>query len=40
MQDFRGNEKKQLKMKFVMGFPCVSSYIWYYVHRPSLLLCF
>ena len=50
MQDFGDNDKKQLKMtanwpfldfisaKFVMGYPCVSPYILFYMHVQ--LFCF
>ena len=52
MQDFRGNEKKTIKndrqsaildfisAKFVLGFPCVSPHILYFLHCPAILLCF
>ena len=52
MQDFRDNEKKIIKndrqlaildfisAKFVMGYPCVSPHILFYMHDPSFLLCF
>ena len=52
MQDFRDNEKKTIKnerqlaildfifAKFVMGYPCVSPHILFYMHGPAFLLCF
>ena len=50
MQDFRDNEKKTIKSdrqssildfisaKFIMGYPCVSPYILFYMHGPAILL--
>ena len=49
MQDSWDNEKKQLKMpaildfiyaKFVIGYPCVSPYMLFYMHGPAILVCF
>ena len=52
VQEFRDNEKKTIKnyrqlaildfisAKFVMGCPCVSPYILFYMHVPAFLLCF
>ena len=52
MQDFRDNEKKTIKndrqlaildfisAKFVMGYPCVSHHMLFYMHGPAFLLCF
>ena len=52
MQDFRDNEKKTIKndrqlaildyisAKFVMGYPCVSPHILFYVPGLVFLLCF
>ena len=52
MQDFRDNEKKIIKndrqmaildfisAKFVMGDPCVSPHILFYMHGLAFLLCF
>ena len=51
MQHFRDNDKNQLKMsqsaildfisaKCIMGYPCVSPYILFYMHGPSILLLF
>ena len=52
MQDLRDNEKKTIKndrqlaildfisAKFVMGYPCVSPRILFYMHGPAFLLCF
>ena len=48
MQDFR-DEKKTIKnhcqsdfipAKFVMGYPCVSPHVLFYMHGPIILLCF
>ena len=50
MQHFRDIEKKQLKMtrqsailcfisaKFIMGYPCLSPYILFYMHGPAIML--
>ena len=50
MQHFQNNEKKTIKndcqsaildfnfAKFIMGYPCVSPYILFYVHGPAILL--
>ena len=52
MQDFHDKEKKTIKnhgqsaildfipTKFVMGYPCVSPFILFYMHGPAILLCF
>ena len=52
MKDFRDNEKKTIKndrqlaifdfisAKVVMGYPCVSPHILFYMHGPAFLLCF
>ena len=52
MQDYQDNEKKTIKnyrklaimdfisAKFVMGYPCVSLHILFYMHGPAFLLCF
>ena len=52
MQDFRDNEKKTIEndrqlaildfisAKFVMGYPCVSPHILFYMHGPAFLHCF
>ena len=48
MKDFRIREKKKLKwqtgghfgffsVKFVMGYPCVTHYILFYIHDPVIL---
>ena len=28
-----------ISAKFVLGYPCVSSHILYYMHGPAILLC-
>ena len=47
MQHFRDNEKKNVSQsaildfisaKFTMGYPCVSSYILFYMHGSAILL--
>ena len=49
MQHFRDNEKKRLKITdsrpfwilfffFIMGYPCVSRYILFYMHGTAILL--
>ena len=49
MQDFRDNEKTNLTgrlaaildfitAKFVMGYPCVTQYILFYIHGPAISL--
>ena len=52
MQDFRDSEKEIIKndrqlaildfisTKFVMGYPCVSPHILFYMHGPAFWLCF
>ena len=51
MQDFRDNEKKNVNgrlaaildfitAKFVMGYPCVRHYIFFYINGPAILLFF
>ena len=48
MQDFQDNEKKKLNgrlaaildfisAKFVMGYPCVRHYIFFYIDGPAIL---
>ena len=48
MQDFRDNEKKNqngqlaaildfITAKFVMAYPCVRHYIFFYIHGPAIL---
>ena len=29
-----------ISVKFVMGYPCASPYILFYMHGPAILLCF
>ena len=45
MQHLRDNEKNKIKMtsvshsaKFIMGYPCASPYILFYLHGPAILL--